>query len=67
MTVLSNPLVLSNINGHLSDQRFEYLGHSSLSRLLYVVTVEKHEDEIRIVSAREATPVERRRYEEEGI
>lgn len=64
MTVLSNPMALSNLNDHPGGNRFEYLGHSSLSRMLYVVTFEKGDDEIKIVSARQATPLERRRYEE---
>ena len=64
MTVLSNPMMLSNLNKHPSGHRYEYLGHSSLSRLLFLVTVEKWEDEIRIISAREATSGERKKYEE---
>lgn len=64
MTILSNPLTLSNLNSHPSGNRFEYLGHSTLSRLLYVVTVEKEETEIRIISARPATTAERTQYEE---
>ena len=63
-TILFDPMVLSNINMHLTDDRFEYLGHSDRSRLLYVVTVEKDVDEIRIVSARKATNGERKTYEE---
>ena len=42
----------------------EYLGHSLESKLLYVVTVEKSDEEIRIISAREATANERAKYEE---
>ena len=66
-TVLFDPMALSNINKHPSSERFEYLGHSDRSRLLYVVTVERDDDEIRIVSARQATSSERKKYEEEGI
>jgi uncharacterized DUF497 family protein len=64
VTVLANPLALSNRNSHPSGERWEYLGSSSDQRLLYVVTVEKSDDEIRIISARQATPNERRKYEE---
>ena len=54
-------------NDHVDGNRLEYLGHSLRSRVLYVVTVEKDDDEIRIVSAREATSNERKGYEEEGV
>lgn len=64
VSVLTNAQTLSNSNAHPSDNRFEYLGHSSQARLLYVVTVEKADDEIRIISARKATMSERKRYEE---
>ncbi len=63
-SVLTNAQTLSNSNAHPSANRFEYLGYSSQARLLYVVTVEKADDEIRIISARKATMNERKRYEE---
>lgn len=63
-TVILNPLSLVATNDHSSDERLEYLGYSEQSRLLYVVTVEKSDDEIRIVSARKATANERKKYEE---
>ena len=63
-TVLFDTTSLSNINKHPTGERFEYLGHSDRSRLLYVVTVEKADDEIRIISARKATNNEREKYEE---
>jgi uncharacterized DUF497 family protein len=62
-TVIFNPLTLASVNDHPSGNRMEYLGHSSDLSLLYVVTVEKSDDEIRIISARKATPRERSRYE----
>jgi uncharacterized DUF497 family protein len=40
------------------------IGLSSASRLLLTVHVQVSEDSIRIISARRATPHERRRYEE---
>lgn len=64
MTVLANPLTLSNRNVHPNGDRWEYLGCSSDLRLIYVVTVEKTEDEMRIISARKATASESRKYEE---
>ena len=63
-TILFDPMTLSNINKYSGGDRFEYLGHSDRSRLLYVVTVEKDENEIRIISARKATNRERTKYEE---
>ncbi len=62
-TVLFDSMALMNINKHPSGQRFEYFGHSDRSRLLYVVTVEKDDEEIRIISARRATGSERKEYE----
>jgi len=43
--------------------RFVALGHSALARLLFIVHVERVA-RVRIVSARRATPRERRTYEE---
>jgi uncharacterized DUF497 family protein len=63
-TVLFDTMSLSNLNKHPSGERFEYLGHSDRSKLLYVVTVEKDDNEIRIISARKATSNEREQYEE---
>lgn len=64
LTVLFNPSALCNINKHSSNNRFEYLGHSDRLSLLYVVTIERDDDEIRIISARKATKGERKKYEE---
>ncbi len=63
-TVLFDPMALSNLNKHSSNDRFECLGHSDKSRLLYVVTVDRENNEIRIISARKATNSERKMYEE---
>jgi uncharacterized DUF497 family protein len=62
-SVLSNPTLLSNLNKHESGNRHEYLGFSINARLLYVVTVEERDDEIRIISARKATKREAKLYE----
>ncbi|MCB0390400.1 MAG: BrnT family toxin [Bdellovibrionales bacterium] len=56
-----------HLNDHEDGERMEYLGHSLEGRILYVVTVEQSDDEIRIVSARTATNFERKTYEEERI
>ncbi len=62
--VLFSPLTLSNVNTHPDGNRFEYLGPTLVGDVLFVVTVEETEDEIRIISARKATTRERREYEE---
>jgi len=51
------------INDHPDGDRMEYLGYSDVQRVLYVVTVENQPEEIRIISARKATPFEREKYE----
>jgi uncharacterized DUF497 family protein len=51
----------------LNFKRYQYhilLGESTVPRLVMVVFVEQDEDTMRIISARKATPHERRRYEE---
>ncbi len=62
-TVVLNPLSLVSTNDHPSGERMEYLGYSMESKLLYVVTAERSDDEIRIISARKATANERAKYE----
>ena len=47
-----------------SDERFLLLGMSTRPRLLVVVHIERHENEIRIVSARPATRAEHRTYQD---
>jgi uncharacterized protein len=44
--------------------RFVLIGRSALARVLFVVHAERG-DRIRIISARRATPQQRRRYEED--
>jgi uncharacterized DUF497 family protein len=45
------------------EYRFFIIGYSS-RRLLFVVFAERHEDVVRIISARKPTPEERKSYEE---
>jgi hypothetical protein len=40
------------------------IGSTNARSLLYVVHIEREEDEVRIISARVATNQERRRYED---
>jgi uncharacterized DUF497 family protein len=65
-TVFGDPLATTFPDSEHSivEQRFLTIGASVSDRLLVVVHTE-HEETIRIVSARPATPRERRFYEEE--
>ena len=64
-TVFRNPLakVLPDPTRSEQEQRSLILGHSAQGRLLLVVFTET-EDRIRIISARDASALERREYEE---
>ena len=64
-TAFGDPLSLTIADPEHSDEeeRFVLLGTSALNRLMVVVHTEA-EDNIRIISARLATPRERRNYEE---
>lgn len=65
-TVFGDPLELTIADPDHSVGEFRYLsmGRSSLNRILVVSYIERHE-RIRIVSARIASPKERRQYESE--
>jgi uncharacterized DUF497 family protein len=43
--------------------RFVLIGHSARDRILFVV-YEERKDNIRLISARKASPIQRRKYEE---
>ncbi|HKH43570.1 MAG TPA: BrnT family toxin [Thermoanaerobaculia bacterium] len=63
-TVFGDPLAgtLSDPSHSIGESRFVTIGRSSQGRLLVIVHTED-EDELRIISAREATSRERRNYE----
>ena len=63
-TVLLDPLAITVADDHATEERNITVGHSALARTLVVVTTERAGDRIRIISARRATPKERRDYEE---
>jgi hypothetical protein len=48
------------------EKRNGIVGHSVNNRLLIISYTEKDDDTIRIISARETTPKERRKYENEN-
>jgi uncharacterized protein len=63
-TVFGDPLELtiSDPDHSVGELRFLSIGHSSFNRIL-VVSYTEREDRIRIISARTASPQERRQYE----
>lgn len=61
-TVLYDELAMSIRDDSTEEERFVTLGMDALFRVLVVVYTWR-EDHVRIVSARKATPAERRSYE----
>lgn len=66
-TVFADPLArIFDDDAHsINELRELIIGHSIKNRLLFVAFTERQEHVIRIITAREADQVERRRYEEE--
>jgi len=64
-TVFADPLVgaISDPDHSFEEARFVTIGFSAKGRLLVVVHTEEDDDPVRIISAREATSQERKRYE----
>ena len=62
-TVFSDPLALI-IEDESHPENARIIGESAASRILLVVFVERGRDVLRLISARRATPHERRLYEE---
>ena len=63
-TVLDDPMAVTIEDTRHDEQRFVTLGSDLLGRILVVVYAYSGEEEIRLISARKATPRERRIYEE---
>ena len=61
-TVLSDELALTRPDDDPDEERFLTLGIDALGRLLVVVYTWR-DDEVRLISARRATPSERKQYE----
>ena len=57
-------LTIPDVVHSIGEERFVLIGRSDGGRLLVVVHVDR-EDEVRLISAREATAYERSTYEEE--
>ena len=62
--VLDDPMVITLEDICHGEQRFVTVGSDILGRILVVVYAYSGEEEIRLISARRATPKERRSYEE---
>lgn len=68
MTVFGDPLeaTIPDPDHSLEEHRFLSLGRSQAGRVLVVAYTER-EGRVRLISAREATPAERKRYESEEL
>jgi uncharacterized DUF497 family protein len=64
-TVFSDPRAI-DAPDLVEPRRFVIIGMSRLSRVLFVVFAEKDGSRIRIISARKASPSQRRKYYEES-
>ncbi len=60
--VLTDDLALTRPDDNPDEERFVTLGMDALGRVL-VVAYAWQDDEVRLISARKATPSERRQYE----
>lgn len=63
-TVFVDALAVTYEDADHDEARNVTVGHASTGRVLLVVSTERGTDTIRIISARKATPHERRIYEE---
>jgi uncharacterized protein len=63
-TVLDDPMAITIEDTRHGEQRFVTVGADILGRILVVVYAYSGEEEIRLISARKASPKERRIYEE---
>ena len=63
-TVLDDPMAITIEDTRHGEQRFVTIGADILGRVLVAVYAYSGEEEIRLISARRATPKERRIYEQ---
>ena len=63
-TVLDDPMAVTIEDTRHEEQRFVTVGSDILGMVLIVVYSYSGEEEIRLISARKATPKERRIYEQ---
>lgn len=62
--VFEDPMALEMRDPYALEERYVLLGASPSRGILVVVYCERYKDIIRIISARKATKLERRQYEE---
>ena len=64
-TIFENPLarIFEDEDHSFAERRDGIVGYSDKNRLLIISFTERGDDTIRIISARETTPNERRKYE----
>lgn len=62
-SVLEDEAAITVIDEFADEERFITIGLDALNRLLVVVYTWRGEETIRLISARKATPHERRQYE----
>lgn len=65
-TVLDDPMALTIEDARHGEQRFVTVGSDLMGRILVIVYAYSGEEAIRLISARKATPKERRIYEQKG-
>ena len=65
-TALDDPMAITIEDTRHGEQRFVTVGSDILGGVLVVVYAYSGEEDIRLISARKATPKERRAYEEKG-
>ncbi len=63
-TVLDDPMAVTIEDTRHGEQRFVTIGADIVGRVLVAVYAYSGEEEIRLISARRATPKERRIYEQ---
>jgi uncharacterized DUF497 family protein len=63
-TVLDDPMALTIEDKRHGEQRFVTLGSDLMGRILVVVYAYDDKEIIRLISARKASPHERKQYEE---
>jgi uncharacterized DUF497 family protein len=63
LTAFADPLAIDAPDRYIPG-RFVLIGHSARGRILFVV-YEERGDGIRLISARKASPIQRRKYEKD--
>jgi uncharacterized DUF497 family protein len=62
LTAFADPLAIDAPDRYIAG-RFVLIGHSARGRILFIVYAERRNN-IRLISARKSSPIQRRKYEE---